>query len=242
MTIVGASLRGSTKRIRGCFSTFDLSGGFVMLSLSAPMPCASRLVTRRRKLTRAGVLRVYLASARSTGKNSSSTWSVLRTTRSGKREEAIEVEVARPRGARLASPFVKTCPECSEEVRDAARICRECGHLFPSDVPPLRARSRDPASRRAEPRRRAITFFTANPWRAVAIALLTLLVIGAVIGSGAGSSGDESGGREELAISLEGELSGKLDEVKQDIAPVLGEQGANGSAYRVDDGSMSRSP
>jgi hypothetical protein len=38
VTIVGAFLRGSTKRIRGCFSTLDLSGGFVILrSVPAPM-------------------------------------------------------------------------------------------------------------------------------------------------------------------------------------------------------------
>jgi len=139
-------------------------------------------------------------------------------------------------GSRVSN-LVKTCPECAEEVRDAARICRECGHLFPTEAPPVRDRPRHVRRRRMTPRRRAIALLTANPWRVAALGLLAVLVLGAVIASGEESGSDERPGREELAVSFEGTLSGKLDQVKQDLRPALAEQGAAASAYRVKEGS-----
>jgi len=87
------------------------------------------------------------------------------------------------------------------------------------------------------PRRRASVLLTANPWRVAALGLLAVLVLGAVIASGEESGSDERPGREELAVSFEGTLSGKLDQVKQDLRPALAEQGAAGSGYRVKEGS-----
>ena len=87
------------------------------------------------------------------------------------------------------------------------------------------------------PRRRASVLLTANPWRVAALGLLAVLVVGAVIASGEESRSDERPGREELAVSFEGTLSGKLDQVKQDLRPALAEQGAAGSGYRVKEGS-----
>jgi len=87
------------------------------------------------------------------------------------------------------------------------------------------------------PRRRAIALLTANPWRVAALGLLAVLVLGAVMASGEESGSDKRPGREELAVSFEGTLSGQLDEVKQDLRPALAEQGAAASAYRVKEGS-----
>lgn len=131
---------------------------------------------------------------------------------------------------------VKTCPECREEVRAAARICRECGHLFPAEAPPIRDRPR--AERRRTPNRgRATGFFTTNPWRAAALGLLVALVLGAVIASGDESGSDERPGPKELSVSFESTLSTKVDEVRQDLRPALTEHGAEESAYRVKEGS-----
>lgn len=37
----------------------------------------------------------------------------------------------------MSSGGLKTCPECAEEVRAAARVCRFCGHRFDSTREPL---------------------------------------------------------------------------------------------------------
>jgi hypothetical protein len=33
-----------------------------------------------------------------------------------------------------AAPLMKTCPQCAESVRQAARICRYCGYAFPDEA------------------------------------------------------------------------------------------------------------
>ncbi len=130
---------------------------------------------------------------------------------------------------------MKTCPECTEEVRDAARICRECGYLFPTEAQPIRAPR---AERRRTPNRaRATGFFTTNPWRAAALGLLIALVLGAVIASGNESGSEERPSPKELSVSFESTLSAKVDEVRQDLRPALAQQGAEESAYRVKEGS-----
>ena len=133
---------------------------------------------------------------------------------------------------------MKTCPECQAQIRDAARICRECGHLFPADPPLIPTRPGAPPRRRENPRRRAVALVSANPWRTAALALLALLVISIVIAN-VGGGGDAKAKPKTLAVSLEKKFSGQLERVEQDLRPVMSEQGAEGTAYRVEEGSTS---
>ncbi|MGZ8702767.1 MAG: zinc ribbon domain-containing protein [Gaiellaceae bacterium] len=44
----------------------------------------------------------------------------------------------------------RTCPECAEEVRAAARVCRFCGHSFDQESPE-HDRGRDSTPRQSTP-------------------------------------------------------------------------------------------
>ena len=133
---------------------------------------------------------------------------------------------------------MKTCPECQEQVRDAARICRECGHLFPAEPPSLPTRTQAPPRRRPSLGRRAVGWVSANAWKTATLALLALLVASIVLGN-VGGGGDAKAKPRTLAVSLEKKFSAQLDRVEQDLRPVMSEQGAEGTAYRVEEGSTS---
>ncbi len=79
---------------------------------------------------------------------------------------------------------------------------------------------------------------SANPWRTAAIALFALVVISIVIAN-VGGGGEAKAKPKTLAVSLEKKFSGQLERVEQDLRPVMSEQGAEGTAYRVEEGSTS---
>jgi rRNA maturation endonuclease Nob1 len=39
----------------------------------------------------------------------------------------------------VESSVVKTCPDCAEEVKAEARVCRFCGHRFAAEVAETKA-------------------------------------------------------------------------------------------------------
>lgn len=85
---------------------------------------------------------------------------------------------------------MKTCPECAEEVRGAARICRFCGHRFP-DAESGEIRRRVPVHRR----RRALG--------AIAALVIAALLAGVSVGSGQSADEDKTGARAAVARESE---------------------------------------
>lgn len=97
-------------------------------------------------------------------------------------EDAIE-DSSSP--IKVESPETKTCPRCAEEVKFAARVCRYCGHDFPSpregaDVKGLTSSSVTPTPRCLSVARSITGRFSALSTR-MALAIAALVVLALVV-------------------------------------------------------------
>jgi hypothetical protein len=87
-------------------------------------------------------------------------------------------------------------------------------------------------------RERLVGLLRANPWRTLALGLATLLALTLVL-SGGEKNSEPRPKPKTLALTLEKKFSRQVDRVEQDLRPVMAEQGAEGTTYRVKEGSTS---
>jgi hypothetical protein len=111
--------------------------------------------------------------------------------------------------------------------------------VHPGRVPrPIGTEGSDATASRQRAQRKARRASTGQPLEDPRARLATLLALTLVL-SGGEKNSEPRPKPKTLAVTLEKKFSRQVDRVEQDLRPVMAEQGAEGTAYRVKEGSTS---